>query len=1105
MAFDHDDPVYRDLLDRVLQSGGRVAPFVGAGLSAYGDRRERIPLWGELLERLLAEGKTLGLVEGWDVEIESALRSHNFNEAAELLLEALGAPTFRRVVECELNDVGGPIPPAIDELVKVDWPLIVTTNLDRLIARAYRERRGEPMTTVTNLDTHRLAAAFAETLPTSETVLAQIHGDVDVYASWKLTNSDYEELFRNPGYVEALRLLFLRRIFFVGFGLKDEDFDILLRTVAHIYPAGVSEFFALIPRSRRGDPVLQNLVKMNGLRPIFYDVEPDPSGSDPFGGHREVYECLAHLAQSWTAARTHLKVALQYFPELDPYMVGRDEETAWLTDLVESNEGGIIQVVGLGGLGKTSLVQQFIEDRCTDIAAADYCQVFGCSFYRADIAQFINDLLLATGGTVAVRLAEQVEQICEYARRHRVLLVLDGVETIIDRDRHLRNPYLQRIIDSILEGAGTVIFTTRVRVRGGAFDDASLIDVKPLSDAQILTFLDRWGIGGLDAGARARLVEITAGHPLALRILAGVLRGVPVEEAVATIERSAVIDISDEVDPLRENRLARVLGSYIHYLDEMELALLICSTAFEAPVPYPLVDAALTRRYSDTDVNEPLVGQDLRPVVNGLLEQRLLTVSATGELSSHPTVREYFARLAREGGRPLTPIHRFLAAEYLSDAVSQPETFDEAPPLLMACRHAAAAHDWSLFDDLFRNRLMRGFRNYLCNNLGAWEECLDLARLGDDPSFPAAETAEPAFYPITVARCLKHLGRSAEGRAKYFQVLKDNAHRKDPNTAKYVHNLLTLLVWRGELEAAELVVEANVRALSWITAEWERRWQIDHSFSALAYLRMLQGDPEADSLFEISATAWDGYDGERLWAYDYYPYYRSELVLLDAPTAHEDALGHIAPLLSVAESQGWPESICRGHIQAAAIYLDRAGADASPDDLSRADLRLADARMVPAGMNLPDVAIAHLMASVKAELVRHELCGSLSLAPEELLLQVERAEALIQASGLELSMPEVIAARGASELLDGRVDSATDLYQWGSDLCQSQGNSLVQASPRSLLNWLGCKLNVESTRPTASQRTNLSELIGMDLTPAHLINSLEEAEIAGSIRPRTVL
>ena len=95
----------------------------------------------------------------------------------------------------------------------------------------------------------------------------------------------------------------------------------------------------------------------------------------------------------------------------------------------------------------------------------------------------------------------------------------------------------------------------------------------------------------------------------------------------------------------------------------------------------------------------------------------------------------------------------------------------------------------------------------------------------------------------------------------------------------YVNNFLTLLVWRGELAAADRIVELNVRALSWIAEPWQHRWQIEHGFSSLGYLRTLQGDLEmASDLFDYAAQAWDDYDGERLWIYDYYPYYRSEAI-----------------------------------------------------------------------------------------------------------------------------------------------------------------------------------------------------------------------------------
>jgi hypothetical protein len=1092
MAFDTTDPAYRDLLARVLQTDARVVPFVGAGIGVYGDPQQRLPLWRELLQRLIDEGRDLGLIpEAGDPAIDRALRNGHYIEATDRILGALGEPTFKRVVERELDETDKPTPPAVAELVAVGWSLIVTTNLDRLIARAYLERHKRPINRINNLDTHKLATALAGTLVSSETALAQIHGDIDVYPSWRLTRSHYEQLLQDPGYVEALRHLFMRHVFFVGFGLQDDDFDFVLGTIAQIYPAGPGQFFALIARARKRDPLIQELIRRCGLRPIFYDADPAPDPADPFCGHRAVYECLEHLAATWAKARTELDVTLKYFPELDPDMVGRDQEVERLAELLMA-QGCVAQVLGLGGLGKTSLVQQFLADRRPEIAAAGYRSVFGCSFYRADIGQFIHDTALATVGPGALSLPQQVDRICEHVQRHRTLLMLDGVEAVLDAERQLRNPYVMQILESVVRGRGAVVVTSRVPVRGGTFEHAPRIEVTPLSSDQILDFLHRWGLDRLGDTANRRLIQITAGHPLALRILAGVLRDVPAREAISTIERSAVIDLSDEVDPLRENRLARILGSYFHHLDEAEIAFLDCSTAFGRPASYPLVEAALARDYPDTSVNEPLVNRDLRPIVADLLERRLLTASTGGELSSHPTVQEYFARHARQSGKSLVPIHRHLGAEYLQTAPPLPETFEEATPLLIAARHAAACEDWTLFDDLFRRRLMRGFRRYLCNNLGAWEEALALGRLGEHPSFPTT-TSQPGYYPFTVARCLKHLGRSSESRAKYLESLRATAAARGADTAIYVNNLLTLLIWRGELDDADRLVELNVRALSWIAEPWRHRWQIEHGFSSIAYLRMLQGALDTASvLFDHAAHAWDGYPEERPWIYDYYPYYRSELVLLADPTAHDKALAGIESLLSVARTHGWPESICRGHIQAAVVQLDRSGRHGDPAELTRAAQRLDQAHAIAAGMNVADVAIAHHLARLKVELARRELQGTTGADTTELERLTERVEVLIEASGLALATPEVIAARGALAYLGGSVEAARALHERAVRECRRQGNALTPNSRRSLVNWLGERLGLPVTMGSTASEIDLIRLVGSQLSVDWMTARLDE-------------
>lgn len=1102
MSFDPADPSYRVLLDEVLQSeaGPRmgVVPFVGSGLSVYGDPEQRLPLWPELLTRLIAEGERLGRIpKGGDSEIDALLGDHRYVEATDRIFEALGEPHFRRGVERELDDTGKPMPPAITQLVSVGWSLIVTTNLDRLIARAYLELHRHPIAAISNLDPHKLAEAVGGTFGSGEMALAQIHGDIDLYRSWCLTSAHYARLLKEPGYMQALRSLFLRRLFFVGFGMRDDDFDVLLETMASIYPPGVGRFYALIERRRQNDPEVQRLIERNGLDPIFYDVDPNPNASDPHGGYGAVFECLEHLAASWAKVRTDLDVTLKYFPELDPNIVGREREVERLVELIVAG-GQVGQVVGLGGLGKTSLVQRFLMEKRGRIAAEGYSTVFGCSFYRADIGQFINDMALTMIGPEILSLPQQVDRICEHVRQSRTLLVLDGVEAIIDADGELRSPYLVQILESIVRGEGAGLVTSRVPVRGEGFANSPVVEVAPLSDDQITEFLDGWGLNRLGAAASRRLVEITAGHPLALRILAGVLRDVPAEDAVATIERSAVIDLSNEVDPRRENRLARILGSYFHHLDEAEIAFLDCSTVFETPAPYPLLEAAFTRVYPDTSVNEPLIGQDLRAVVGRLFERRLLTASTGGELTSHPTVREYFVRHVRETKRSLAPLHRYLAAEILSDAPQQPDSFKEAAPLIHACRHAAACKDWALFDDILRRRLMRGYRDYLCESLGAWEETLGLARLGDEPSFPEELKDNPGYYPVAVARSLKHLGRSTESRAKYLDSLKRIAPSADPDIAMYVNNFLTLLVWRGELAAADRLVELNVRAFSWIVEPWRHRWQVEHGFSSIAYLRLLEGRLDAASaLFEHSERAWDGYAGERPWIYDYYPFYRSELMLLTDPDDYDAALAGIESLLTVAHDHRWPESICRGHIQAALVHLDRASRCCDPTELGEADRRLDQARQITAGMNVADVSIGHHLTRLKVELVRRELDPDEDLDAAAFADLIDRVEVLVSSSGLALAGPEVVAVKGALAYLQGSAERALDLYETAVRECLHQGNALAPDSPRSLVNWLGRQVGRHASVPVIGSVVDPIDLVGSDLSAEWMIERLEQLEPDG--------
>ena len=222
----------------------------------------------------------------------------------------------------------------------------------------------------------------------------------------------------------------------------------------------------------------------------------------------------------------------------------------------------------------------------------------------------------------------------------------------------------------------------------------------------------------------------------------------------------------------------------------------------------------------------------------------------------------------------------------------------------------------------------------------------------------------------------------------------------DPNTAKYVNNFLTLLISRGELVRADRLVELNMRALAWTDEQWIYCWQLEHGLASIAYLRMLQGDPtEALRLLDLAEQAWDEHPSGPLKLFSHYPYHRAEIVLLMDQSGHDVALSSVWDLLSVALEESWPESVCRGHVQAARVYLDRAECEHLWADLAHADEHLRDADEIAAGMVVPEVEIRHLLTQVRRYLVSFSLDRLANTDHVELSDLVVRVDQRVNTSG----------------------------------------------------------------------------------------------------------
>jgi hypothetical protein len=176
---------WNDLLDAVGSS--LEPPVTGTDLESFSDPRDR----AAFLERRLARsGRTLG------GELVGRLRASRYSLQHGLIASLPG-----------------------DEFI--------TTNVDDLFEKACKQA-GRPLTVMPHTSTE------------SSRWLLKLHGSVERPESLIFTRDHYSASIRNSrallGLVQAM--LFTRHMFFVGYGLRDEDFHELVYEVKTAFPDG---------------------------------------------------------------------------------------------------------------------------------------------------------------------------------------------------------------------------------------------------------------------------------------------------------------------------------------------------------------------------------------------------------------------------------------------------------------------------------------------------------------------------------------------------------------------------------------------------------------------------------------------------------------------------------------------------------------------------------------------------------------------------------------------------------------------------------------------------------------------------------------------------
>ena len=471
-------------------------------------------------------------------------------------------------------------------------------------------------------------------------------------------------------------------------------------------------------------------------------------------------------------------------------LIGRDAELAMLRDAWASRAPHKVNAVvlhALGGAGKSALLRAFANELLAE-GGGGASRIYGWSAYsqdsgeqkRADADSFISKALgdLGWPGDLPKDPVERGRALAKLIQKERVLLLLDGLEPLQDAPNVNKGKFKDKGLAELVKllaahNPGLVVLTTRQEVPelqgfGAVTINHELDQLSDLAGADLLVEL---GVHGRQRELEAAVHQLE-GHALSVTLLGAYLAEVcggdirhkdqfDFADVMLSPEEQSELLTDKTIVPAK--RAAKLMRGYLAKLEKLaqdggaERAILNLLGLFDRPADGPAVNTLLekhilgltnelffewiektsgrlfwVRRWVELQpLSKAKRDARVREAKSRLRKLRLLSKANPkdpDELDAHPVVRAFFGgRLEEIAPEAAKSAHEILHRHYAAAAPDLPDTLEEMQPLFHAVQHGVkAGRAQEAYDDVYRERILRGDQGYIWSNLGAFGSDLAL-------------------------------------------------------------------------------------------------------------------------------------------------------------------------------------------------------------------------------------------------------------------------------------------------------------------------------------------------------------------------------------------